>query len=123
MISQKRAFRKVTGGKYSYLAKKTKNHGSLPTLTKLGDTKLRTARARAGVVKIRAIETNLANVFDPKTKKYKKVKIETIVENTANRHFVRRNIITKGAIIKTELGNAKVTSRPGQEPVVNAVLV
>jgi small subunit ribosomal protein S8e len=45
------------------------------------------------------------------------------VENPANPHYVRRNIITKGAVIKTELGNAKVTSRPGQDGVVNAALI
>jgi small subunit ribosomal protein S8e len=37
--------------------------------------------------------------------------------------FVRRKIITIGAIIKTELGLSKVTSRPSQDGVVNAVLI
>ncbi|RLF79472.1 30S ribosomal protein S8e, partial [Thermococci archaeon] len=41
----------------------------------------------------------------------------------ANRQYVRRNIITKGAIIQTEIGKAIVTSRPGQDGVVNAVLI
>jgi len=31
--------------------------------------------------------------------------------------------MTRGAVIKTELGNARITSRPGQEKMVNAVLV
>jgi small subunit ribosomal protein S8e len=31
--------------------------------------------------------------------------------------------MTKGAIIETEMGKAKVTSRPGQDGVVNAVLL
>ena len=57
------------------------------------------------------------------TKKYSKLKILNIIDNKANRHFVRRNIITKGAIIKTEKGNARVNSRPGQEGSINAVLV
>ena len=34
-----------------------------------------------------------------------------------------RGIITKGALIETELGKAIVTSRPGQDGVVNALLV
>ena len=36
---------------------------------------------------------------------------------------VRRNILTKGAIIETDAGKAKITNRPGQEGTVNAVLV
>jgi small subunit ribosomal protein S8e len=46
-----------------------------------------------------------------------------VIENTANPNYVRQNIITKGSIIGTEKGNAKVTSRPGQHGVVNAVLM
>ena len=63
------------------------------------------------------------NVVDPKTKSSKKVKIKTITENPANRNFVRRNIITKGAVIETELGKAKITGRPGQDAAINAVLL
>jgi len=36
---------------------------------------------------------------------------------------VRRNILTKGAVVKTEIGLAKVTSKPGQDGIVNAVLM
>jgi small subunit ribosomal protein S8e len=35
----------------------------------------------------------------------------------------RRAIITKGAIIETSKGNARVTSRPGQCGIINAVLL
>ncbi|MEK6949175.1 MAG: 30S ribosomal protein S8e, partial [Nanoarchaeota archaeon] len=49
--------------------------------------------------------------------------IKTISGNPANRHFVRRNIMTKGAIIETEKGKARITSRPGQDGAVNAVLI
>jgi len=67
------------------------------------------------------LSADVANVFDGK--KYHKSKIKEVVKNKANRHFVRRNILTKGAVIETELGKAKITSRPGQEGMVNAVLV
>ena len=43
-------------------------------------------------------------------------------ENPANPNYVRRNLLTKGAIIKTELGNARILSRPGQDGTINAVL-
>jgi len=46
-----------------------------------------------------------------------------VLENPANRHFVRRNILTKGTIIETVKGKAKITGRPGQEGMVNAVLI
>jgi small subunit ribosomal protein S8e len=32
-------------------------------------------------------------------------------------------IVTKGCIVETELGKAKVTSRPSQHGIVNAILV
>jgi len=55
--------------------------------------------------------------------KPKKVKIKTVIESPDNRHYARENILTKGAIIDTEAGKAKITSRPGQAGVVNAVLI
>jgi small subunit ribosomal protein S8e len=46
-----------------------------------------------------------------------------VKKNAANPNYVQRNIINKGAVIQTEMGLAKVTSRPGQDGIVNAVLV
>ena len=122
-ISQFRSKRKVTGGRYKPLAKKLKHKGNPPTLTNLAERHLKLERSRGGHLKTRLLAHNFANVFDPKTKKYEKLKIITITENPANRHFVRRNIMTKGALIKTEKGIAKITSRPGQEGAINAVLM
>ena len=50
-------------------------------------------------------------------------KILKVVENRANPNYVRQNIITKGSVVETEKGNAKVTSRPGQHGIVNAVML
>jgi len=36
---------------------------------------------------------------------------------------MRRNILTRGAVIKTEIGDARITNRPGQDGVVNAILL
>ena len=55
--------------------------------------------------------------------KTSKSKIVTVKENSSNPHFVTRNIITRGAVILTDAGLAKVQSRPGQDGVVNAVLL
>ena len=55
--------------------------------------------------------------------KIKKSKIQTVVENTASRNFVRQGVISKGAIIKVSDGLARVTSRPTRDGLVNAVLL
>lgn len=123
-ISQRKSVRKPTGGRYKDYRKKKKHElGRRPTLTKLGEKKLRQKRVMGGSFKQRLLQAETANVFDPKEKKHFKLKIEAVVDNPANKHFVRRSIITKGTIIKTEKGNAKVLSRPGQDGIVNAVLI
>jgi small subunit ribosomal protein S8e len=124
VIIQKRSRRKVSGGRYIAARKKKKyDMGRAPTLTKLDKTEKRQIKTKGGGVKIRLLRGDEANLFDPKTKTYSKVKIKTVVENPANRHFIRRNIITRGAVVMTEKGKARITSRPGQEGVINAVLV
>lgn len=124
MLTRNRGKRKISGGLYKPARKKRifENRGT-PKLTKLGERKTKFLKMRGGGFKQFLYSTDTANVYDPKTKKYFKVKIKTIVENAANRHFVRRNIMTKGAIIETEKGKARITSRPGQEGTINAVLI
>jgi small subunit ribosomal protein S8e len=67
--------------------------------------------------------TDFAYIIDPKTGKTTKTEILSVIENPANPHYVRRNIMTKGAIIDTKLGKARITSRPGQSGILNAVLI
>src|SRR3989344_3481213 len=123
-IMQHRANRKPSSGRYkSSFKKKLRYLGSLPIHTKLAAKVVKTARKTGGRLKTLLSSVDVANVYDPKTKKYEKLKIETVVENKANRHFVRRNIMTKGSVIKTAKGNAIITSSPGQVGTVNAVLV
>jgi small subunit ribosomal protein S8e len=123
-ISQKKPKRKATGGRYrSFLSKKSRETGSDPTLTKMEVVRRKQLRLMGANKKVRLLSADMANVLDPKTKKCKVVKIKTVSDNSANRNYIRRNIITKGAIIDTEMGKAKVTSRPGQEGTMNAVLI
>ena len=124
-LSQLRSTRKPTGGRYKsgFRKKKLYELGREPAFTGLGARRAKTVRGRGSNLKVRLLGTDVANVFDPKTKKYAQAKIKTISGNPANRHFVRRNIMTRGAIIETEKGKARVTSRPGQDGSVNAVLV
>lgn len=53
----------------------------------------------------------------------KKSKILNVAQSPDNPHHARENILTKGAIIETELGKARVSSRPGQHGAVSAVLL
>lgn len=113
-----------TGGKIALNRGKRKHElGSNPINTKIGEDKRRVDDTKSGRVKVRILSAQFANVLDPSTKITKKVKILDIVENKANPHYVRRLIITKGAVVKTELGNARVLSRPSQNGVVNAIKI
>ena len=116
--------RKITGGKYHRQRKK--KHYELvrqPRNTKLGKTKQKVIRGRGGNKKITLLSTDIANILDKKTKKAKKTKIKTVIETPSNRFWARQNILTKGALINTELGKAKITNRPTQESTVQAILV
>jgi len=123
-LSQARPRRKQTGARYKdYRKKRQYELGREPSFTKLGKKRVQIIRTMGANRKLRMLRADTANLFDPKTKSFKQVKIKTITDNPANRHFIRRNIMTKGSVIDTEIGKAKITSRPGQDGVVNAVLI
>ena len=123
-ISKFRSRRKISGGRYTDSRKKSLNDlGRDPTLTKIGEPRKSKFKITSGKTKRVLLNSNIANVYNPREKKYMKVKIDTVVDNPANRNYIRRNILTKGTIIKTELGNARITNRPGQETQINAILV
>ncbi|MEK6968636.1 MAG: 30S ribosomal protein S8e [Nanoarchaeota archaeon] len=124
MITHHRSKRTVSGGRYrDYRKKRLYEKAFAPTLSKLGEPKKKDIRMFGGKMKQRILDIDVANVIDPKTKKFTKAKIKTIAENPANTNYVRRNIMTKGTIIDTELGKARITNSPGSEGSVNAVLV
>jgi small subunit ribosomal protein S8e len=116
--------RSKTGRRIRYARDKRKFEiGRERHLTTIGQTRLKKVRTKGDNRKTRAKTTNLAYIVDPKNNKTTKTEIVSVVENMANIHYVRRNIINKGAIIETKLGKAKVTSRPGQYGTVNAILL
>lgn len=92
-------------------------------LSIIGPPRLKQIRTKGANRKTKAKTTDVAYVVDPKNNKTTKTEIVSVVENAANIHYVRRNIMNKGAIIDTKLGKAKITSRPGQTGTVNAVLL
>ena len=55
--------------------------------------------------------------------KVKKVKILKVLENATNNDYKRRGIITKGAILETQEGKCRIVSKPGQNGIVNAILL
>ncbi len=119
-----RSSKKPTGGALERLRKKMRmDLGREPTATTVGEKDVRIVRGRGGKIKLALAADNMANILDTKAGQYKKAKIITVLQTPANPHFARRNIMTRGSIIKTELGDAVVTSRPGQDGVVNARLV
>ena len=78
--------------------------GREKNLTTIGENRKKMVRTRGCNQKIRLKTTNIAYVLDKKTKKITKSNIVTVRENTANIHYVRRNILNKGAIIETNIG-------------------
>ena len=42
-----------------------------------------------------------------------KSKILRVIKNSANKDYERRGVISKGALLETEAGTARVVSRPG----------
>ncbi len=116
---------KTPTGKEIKLARKKRKRelGRYPVHTKIGPQKIKLERVKGGGIKVKALSVEFANVLDKKTNTVKKVRILGVEENPANPHFVRHGIITKGCIIRTEMGLAKVTSRPSQHGVVNAILI
>jgi small subunit ribosomal protein S8e len=97
--------------------------GSFAAETTLGKPRTRRARGYGGNIKIKVLGTNFASVTDPKSGKTEKTEITRVVKNIANVDYNRRGVITKGAEIETGLGLARVTSRPGKDGIINAVLI
>jgi small subunit ribosomal protein S8e len=121
---QGKSVRSSTGGRIKHSAGKKKHEmGRESTLTQLGETRKKHVSGFGGNSKIRLYKGSRVNVTDALTGKTIMTDIETVELNAANRNYVRRNIITKGAIVQTTVGKAKVTNRPGQEGSINAVLV
>jgi small subunit ribosomal protein S8e len=116
--------RKRTGGRLKPARKKRKYEiGAEQQDTMIGKQRKKFARTRGNNQKVRILGADKACVYNPKTKETKQLKIISVIENPSNPHYVQRNILTKGAIIQTDLGKARVTSRPGQHGTINAVLI
>jgi small subunit ribosomal protein S8e len=116
--------KKLTGGrKRAYRVKRKFETGSFPAETTLGEPKTKSVRGYGGNIKVKALKAKYASVTDPKSGKTEKTEILRVVKNSANVDYNRRGVITRGAEIETSLGLARVTSRPGNDGVINAILL
>jgi small subunit ribosomal protein S8e len=123
-IWQGRSRRKRTGGRLRAVRKKRRFEiaRELQTAT-VGTGTVKKYRVRGANVKLRILTATTVNVYDPATKKMQPAKIVTVRENPANPNYVQRNIITRGAILETELGLVRIRSRPGQDGILNGVRI
>jgi small subunit ribosomal protein S8e len=116
--------RKKTGGKKrAYRSKRLRDAGSAPVESELGETIRRVESGKSRLTKEKLFAGNKVNVSDPATGSTERLEIEDVVENPANVDYNRRGVITKGAIVRTEKGLAKIFSRPGQHGIFNAVII
>ncbi len=114
--------RKKTGGRYHASRKKKKfEKQGQARITKLGEVKRKSKKIRGGKRKTFLLKSNLINLNE--NGKIIKAEIKNVLETPSNRFFARQNILTKGTIIETNKGKAKITNRPTQEGVVNGVMI
>lgn len=128
MLVTRKSKRKPTGGLRHSLKRKDKTLSQLAnaaTLTTIASNKevRKVYRGKGANKKVKAVAiTNVNLVLD---KKIVKATIKSVKKNISNREYTRKNIITKGCEIlvayKDKEYLAKVTSRPGQDGIVNAV--
>jgi small subunit ribosomal protein S8e len=116
--------KKPSGGRRHVYRKKRKfEQGTFPAETMMGEQKRKVVRGRGGNLKIKVLSEKQVCVTDPKTGRTEKTEVVRVVKNPANIDYDRRGVITKGALVQTPLGQARITSRPGQHGILNAVLI
>ena len=116
--------RKISGGKYKKQRKKKLcERKGLPRVVKLGKKRAKILRVRGGHEKLVLLSADIVSIIDMKTGKSKTAKIKNVLETPSDRFLARQNVLTKGTIIETDAGKARITNRPSQEGMVQAVLI
>lgn len=116
--------KKITGGrKRRYRAKRSFESGSYPIETKLGEAVRKIEKRGSNILKIKILKEKYANITNTSKGKTEKAEILRVIRNPVSVDYNRRKIMTRGCIIETSLGEATITSRPGQNGVINAVLI
>jgi small subunit ribosomal protein S8e len=123
-IWHRRSHRTATGARVRRFKSKRKYEmGRTPTETLMGETKRQTVDSRGKIKKTPALKIQFVNVTDPAKGTTFRAEIQDVESNPANMDYQRRKVITRGTIIKTSKGRAKVTNRPGQDGILNAVMI
>jgi len=113
---------KITGGRRRPLRSRRKYEmNRFPNEALLGEPIMVTRKVRGKNIKTSLKTINFVNLAVDSN--VKKVKILKVLENATNNDYQRRGVISKGAILETAEGKCRVVSRPGQDGVVNAILV
>ena len=121
---QGRSRRKPSGGRLRPIRKKRRFEIARESqFATIGAGFVKKYRVRGANRKLRVLTAAAINVYDPATKKIQVAKVLTVRENKANPNYVQRNIITRGALVETDLGLVEVRSRPGQDGVLNGIRV
>jgi small subunit ribosomal protein S8e len=108
--------------KLKFRDKKRSEVGNYFSATKMSDANVvSSVRRRGAAVGIKLKRAGFVNLLTKDG--YKKAKIMGVLESKDNRNFARQNVITKGAIINTDMGKALVLNRPGREGAINAKLI
>ncbi|MEE8133313.1 MAG: 30S ribosomal protein S8e [Nitrososphaerales archaeon] len=116
--------RKVSGGRRKALRSRRKYEtDGYPNEPVLGKHQIVVKRVRGNNLKSVVRTVEFVNVVDPTSGKVTKMRLMRVAHNYSNKDYQRRGVVTKGAIIETEAGTARVLSRPGQDGTVNAILV
>ncbi len=111
-----------TGGRTrKFKAKKVAHLGGVFASTKVAAKDVKeSVRGRGGALGIKLKKASMVNVVS-KTG-MKQVKMIRVLDSP-NPEYVRMNVVTRGAVVETELGKVRVTNRVGQDGIVNGVLV
>ena len=114
---------KITGGIRHPLKTRQKfDIDRYPNEALMGEQETATRKTRGNNRKTALKTVSHVNLVLPDTK-IKRTKIIRVLENQTNNDYQRRGVITKGAILETEDGKCRVVSRPGQNGIINAILV
>ena len=116
--------RKPSGGrKVRARGKRSTEISTEKQLALIGESKKKIYRRTGGNTLVRVLAADKVSINDPKTGKTTLGTIENVIENESDPNYVRRNVLVKGAIIETNEGRVKITSRPGKDGVINGVLI
>ena len=116
--------RKPTGGRrVQARSKRSTEISSEKQFALIGDVKRKIYRKTGGNTLVRVLSADKVSVNDPKTGKTKVATMKTVVESPSDPNYVRRNILTKSAVVDTDMGQVRITSRPGHDGVINGVLL